>query len=291
VSMVVAAAPVIAVIIAAIAIVALMRTAWENDWGGIQGKVAAVTAWLKTTIETVMTGIRTFWENNGQQILAIAESIWSLVQQTIENYLTYIRSVFDLFAALFRGDWEEFGAKLVEVWRNAWILVRDFLAGFWDLIRPVLENLWAAIRDWWNGIDWASLGRSIIDGIVSAITGGAGRITGAISGIVSGIRGAIGGAIPGFQTGGFTGFLPETAIAGFVHGNEYVFSAPAVRRIGLSNLEAMHRGQAVGGGNITFASGSIAVYAAPGMDERRLAERVVEAVNRKLGSQADSRMR
>ena len=35
--------------------------------------------------------------------------------------------------------------------------------------------------------------------------------------------------------------------AGIVHRGEYVFSAPATRRIGVQNLESMHRGYASGG--------------------------------------------
>lgn len=48
-------------------------------------------------------------------------------------------------------------------------------------------------------------------------------------------------ALSGFESGGYTGGIPGQ-VAGIVHGGEYVISAPAVRRIGLDNLEAMHRG-------------------------------------------------
>lgn len=47
--------------------------------------------------------------------------------------------------------------------------------------------------------------------------------------------------------GGYTGSGPRDAIAGLVHGGEYVFSAGAVERIGLGALERMHRGYASGG--------------------------------------------
>jgi hypothetical protein len=46
----------------------------------------------------------------------------------------------------------------------------------------------------------------------------------------------------GFREGGFTGAGDPSAPAGVVHRGEFVFSAPAVQRIGLGNLEAMHDG-------------------------------------------------
>ena len=53
-----------------------------------------------------------------------------------------------------------------------------------------------------------------------------------------------------FSTGGYTGNASAKAVAGVVHGGEYVFSKKATDRIGVGNLEAMHRsakGYAVGG--------------------------------------------
>ena len=48
--------------------------------------------------------------------------------------------------------------------------------------------------------------------------------------------------IPGFSNGGWTGAGAPSNVAGLVHAEEYVFDAPAVRRIGVSNLEAIRKG-------------------------------------------------
>ncbi len=44
-----------------------------------------------------------------------------------------------------------------------------------------------------------------------------------------------------YEVGGFTGWGNPKDAAGLVHREEYVFSAPAVRAIGVGNLDAMHR--------------------------------------------------
>lgn len=46
----------------------------------------------------------------------------------------------------------------------------------------------------------------------------------------------------GFMTGGYTGDLGRSDIAGVVHGQEYVFDAESTKRIGRDNLESMRRG-------------------------------------------------
>lgn len=47
-----------------------------------------------------------------------------------------------------------------------------------------------------------------------------------------------------YAAGGYTGDIAASDIAGFVHGREFVFDAPATARIGVSNLEAIRRGVA-----------------------------------------------
>jgi hypothetical protein len=64
----------------------------------------------------------------------------------------------------------------------------------------------------------------------------------AIAAIIGVGAAAIAGA---FQEGGFTGTGGDDEPAGVVHKNEYVFSAPRVREIGVSNLEALHQGRSL----------------------------------------------
>ncbi|KRE13462.1 hypothetical protein ASE63_18490 [Bosea sp. Root381] len=59
-------------------------------------------------------------------------------------------------------------------------------------------------------------------------------------------RGAGGLYGPGFASGGFTGAGGRNTPAGIVHRGEYVFSAASVNRIGLGNLDSMHRGSLPG---------------------------------------------
>lgn len=98
----------------------------------------------------------------------------------------------------------------------------------------------------------AILGQGPLAGIMG-MGGSGGAPGGLIGGLLSGFGGGGGGApnIGGlFASGGYTGNGPRSAAAGVVHGQEYVFSAAATKRIGVGNLEAMHRsakGYASGG--------------------------------------------
>jgi hypothetical protein len=65
-------------------------------------------------------------------------------------------------------------------------------------------------------------------------------------GVLAAALAAVVGLSGGFADGGFTGAGGRLEPAGVVHRGEYVFSAPAVQRLGVGNLESLHS-SAVGG--------------------------------------------
>jgi hypothetical protein len=81
----------------------------------------------------------------------------------------------------------------------------------------------------------------------------------------------------GFMSGGYTGDAPTTAVAGAVHGQEYVFDAAATRRIGVPALNALRSGSNLQGANdnTTGGRGNIRIVQGPGT--------YVEAVERSDG--------
>jgi len=91
----------------------------------------------------------------------------------------------------------------------------------------------------------------VLDAIfqVNSAAGGGGGLLGFLGGLFGG-----GGALTGlplgvglYSKGGYTGAGGKYQPAGVVHKGEYVFSKDAVSRIGVGNLERLHRGYANGG--------------------------------------------
>lgn len=219
-----AAAPVLAGFALLVAAVAIVRRAWEENWGGIQEKTAAVVefvsgliAFLKdwwaansdqifakardiwerirgvieiailavqAIITTIATAIQTFWAEHGEAIVAKAQEAWELIKTTISNFLDLIKQVWETWSSLFKGDFEGFGTNLYELWKSAWTLVVDFLSGLWDMIKPVLASVWDSLKAWWGNIDWKQLGQSIIDGIVTGLRNAGQAVFDALGGIV-----------------------------------------------------------------------------------------------------------
>jgi phage-related protein len=341
-SVITAMAPLLLVFGAAIAIVALLRNAWENNWGGIQEKTAAVLGFIQgiiqsafaaiqafwaahgadimakaaeiwqtiqtaistviTTVQTIITtafaAIQAFWQAHGAAILATATQFWNLIKGLIDGVVNQIKLIVDAFRLAFEGDWYAFGQKLFEIWENAWNTVVNFLSGLWDMVLPWLSSLWNSVKGWFTGTDWASLGRSIVQGIINGLRAMGGALSSALQGIVDAaiqrIKAMLGIASPSKVTthygkmigqGLIDGMLSTVGAVGDAAGQMFGVAGMGGIRLGIGG----GRGYSAGGNSQSTVVNIDARGAARGVDRDLRA--MVEDVLRQYGTQADMRVR
>ncbi|QIB36886.1 hypothetical protein G3A56_01805 [Rhizobium oryzihabitans] len=141
--------------------------------------------------------------------------------------------------------------------------VKNTTAGFINDLRDGLKNG----ESFWESFSNAALNvldritDKLLNDVMDAIfkvsnagssSGGGGFLSSLFGGLFGGKSASSYAGLSGglFADGGYTGNASAKAVAGVVHGGEYVFSKKATDRIGIGNLDAMHRsakGYAVGG--------------------------------------------
>jgi phage-related protein len=182
-----AALPVIAVAAGLIAAVALLRNAWTNNWGDIQGKTAAVMAFITETIpagiervrqaiQTGLTAITTWWQTSDSTTRTILGNLWQFLQNTVQNGMQFIQAIISAVTAAIRGDWTGFGAALRQATDAIWSQIANIFTTARDNLVAVVIALIRGITGAWGNTDWSSLGRAIVDGIVGALGNGAAAI-------------------------------------------------------------------------------------------------------------------
>lgn len=126
------------------------------------------------------------------------------------------------------------GESFWESFSNAALSVLDRITD--KLLNDVLDAVFKV-----SNAGSSSGGGGLLSSLFGGLFGGGSQWAGIKSGSITGGL---------FADGGYTGGASEKAVAGVVHGGEYVFSKKATDQIGVGNLEAMHRsakGYAVGG--------------------------------------------
>lgn len=145
-------------IVAAIAIVALLRTAWEQNWGGIQEKTAAAVEFIRGVITAVMAGVQAFWAANGEAIMAKAQEIWTGIQTAVNTAITTIQTIITTIATAIQTFWQQHGETIMEAAAAAW----EFISTAVETALSVIDSVWQAFKSAFEG-DWTGFGENLRD--------------------------------------------------------------------------------------------------------------------------------
>lgn len=140
----------------AIAAVAAFAAAWVTNFGGIRDKTMEIMSAISTIISSIMGVIRAIWDNDLFGIRTVVEDVFGTIQQFISDALDVIVDIFNIFAALFTGDWEG-------LWEALKALVSDFISGILnlvgnltnllvDFVLGLLIDLGGALNTLWEGL-------------------------------------------------------------------------------------------------------------------------------------------
>jgi phage-related protein len=148
IALVASLAPLVAGIAAIVGAVALLRNAWEKDWGGMRTKILEL------------------WDAAGPVI----ESIIAWFREAIPKAVAFARSTFELLASLWQSIIQpalvELGAAFKELW--------DALVEAWNTIKPIFAELGKTIGEAFGGsgdktIEFADVVKVAVGGVVIAI--------------------------------------------------------------------------------------------------------------------------
>jgi hypothetical protein len=168
--------PILAAGAALIGLVALVRTAWEENWGGIQQKTAVVIdvitalfgrvqTWLQETIPVAIDVLKNFWEN---VLLPAIQRVWAWINDTLIPFLQnvllpWLQEKIPAAIEILKGFWENTLLPAIEAvwnWMETTLIpfIQDVLVpwlqekipaaietlkSFWEtVLLPALKRIW-----------------------------------------------------------------------------------------------------------------------------------------------------
>jgi len=240
IAMVVAFAPVIAIMAVVGAIAYLLYEAWTNNLWGIQEKVAIAKDWVVNTFQKLKDGVLAVWN----------------------TFVAIFTPLVEAFQAAFAGDWHTFGAKIREYWDGIWTLVSTAVSNAWTTIREGIATIIENVITFFTETDWAEVGLNIIKGIAKGITGAAQWIKDAAMGAAKAALDAVKGFLGMDSPSKVFGELGKFSMVGMAQGIDQFAAVPA-----MATTDAV-RGVAVAGSRMDAPA---AVPSQPVLDEGKLA--------------------
>lgn len=124
-----------------IAVVSFLRHAWEEDWGGIREKTAAVWDWLKTTFEAVQSWFNATFPNGLSDLLAIWSENWTAMQTAFEDVWGVLSAIWETIQGWFTETLPDALNSLQSSWETGWQNVSNATNTQWTTIRNTFDTV------------------------------------------------------------------------------------------------------------------------------------------------------
>ena len=140
---------------------------WFGSWAdeNLGGIVQIVTAALESIVNFISAFVAlasAIWRNHGQTIMSIIGPLLEAVKTIISTTLQAITQIFNIFAALLRGD---IGDVLSGVLNLVVTILNGIVTTVGNILQSIINNIFAAYNDFFNA------GRSIFQGLFDGIAG------------------------------------------------------------------------------------------------------------------------
>lgn len=201
----------------------------ESNLSAIQEKFMGLFESLRGFIESFITWATEFWEKYGEDILGILQVLWDQVTTTFKTAIDLITEIFNIFSALFSGDWDALWENVKNILKIATEYLWETLKNVIDLILRLFGTDLATVKqkasDIFNSVRDTIIGvfdtvvnkvqsaiqkiKDLIDSVLSAYQRAKDTVNSFVSGakdkisnVTRGIGSFVKGVIPGLAEGG-----------------------------------------------------------------------------------------
>lgn len=152
-----------------IGLLALLYFAWTNNWFGIRDKTQAVIDFIKGIIASGMQFIQDLTSGKLGWLSQVWQNAMDNIQAIIESALAIWRHIKQAWRNIENGNWYMFGVEMRKIWDIAMRLLETLIRNAWENIKLVFQNVIKKIIDYFKNIDWAQVGKNIIEGIINGL--------------------------------------------------------------------------------------------------------------------------
>ncbi|MCL1987415.1 MAG: hypothetical protein FWG64_05525 [Firmicutes bacterium] len=139
------------------------------------GQVKTFLGWLQNTVATKIGELVAFWQQHGADIITWFSGFVERIVNMFTFLVDMITAIFNIFSALFSGDWDALWEGVKELFAASWNFIKEIFAQVVDNLILIFAMLFgksvADVKNWFNKIkSWftkaANFIKSMIDKIV-----------------------------------------------------------------------------------------------------------------------------
>ena len=138
----------VAPILKIIAVIAILATAWNENWFGIKDTVLRIVGLIVDYLEWYFKHLEILWSKHGDTIMAAASLIWETIKTVVGVAIEGILLVINVILDIIEGDWEGAWNRIKEYLSTTFNKI-EALSNTWkDVIKEIFSKLWEKLKEW-----------------------------------------------------------------------------------------------------------------------------------------------
>jgi phage-related protein len=149
-SLVIGIASILAPVFLVIGAIALLRTAWEQNWGGIQEKTAAVIDFIVPLVQGALASISAWWAENGDSVIKTVTDFGKNVIKGFTVYFKTIETIVKTVLDAIKTFWDRHGADVMAIWETFRTNIQNGFTAFGLAITAIIQLALDKIKEFWD---------------------------------------------------------------------------------------------------------------------------------------------
>lgn len=168
-----------------------IKTAFQNVWNAIKNIFSTVLNTIRNLVSTIFNGIRNI-------ITSIINGIRSTITSVLSSIRSTFSSIFNSIRSIASNVWNSIKSAISNAVNaskdavvNGFNALRNAVSNTMNRVLSTIRNIWSKVTSFLSGINLASIGRNIIQGLINGVKEMAGKVVDSVKGVVDGaIKGA-----------------------------------------------------------------------------------------------------
>lgn len=150
-----------------------VRDTVRNAWDNIKKFLAAAWEFIKSVGTSVFEGLKTFWQQHGEQITGMFSKAWNLIVNIFSRCINYIANFVKVIFKGLSAFWNTWGSTIMTYFQTLWNTLCSLVQPFLDVVDGIITFLDGVFSgNWeqaWEGIKQIFMG--VLQFIYNFVTG------------------------------------------------------------------------------------------------------------------------
>lgn len=221
-----------------------IKSLLSSLWNGLKSLASSTFNGVKSVVSKVWNSIKSVSSSVWNSIKSVISSIWNGIKSVVSSAISIVKSVISKGWSGAKSVTSTLVGAIKTVVSNIFNKFKEVVSTAMSKVKGAVENGWNKAKSFLDGINLATVGKNIIQGLINGITSMVGKVVSAVSDIAGKVTSTIKKAMDIHSPSKKTYALGEYTGQGYVNGisSKAKATAAAANKVAAAAKKAFNDG-------------------------------------------------